>query len=86
MKLSTIFALYPYPSCNWSMDMDVEVIYRQADGSQTQLGIRKLDGLPDMGKPFAIDDRQYVAKSYSGPDAQGRYRLFLEDEPGATRH
>ncbi|HZW20796.1 hypothetical protein [Noviherbaspirillum sp.] len=66
--------------------MDVEVIYRQPDGSQTLLGIRKLDDIPAMDKPFALDDRQYVAKSYSGPDAQGRYRLFLEDDPGATRH
>jgi len=66
--------------------MDVEVIYRQPDGSQTLLGIRKLDDIPDIGKPFALDDRQYLAQSYSGPDAQGRYRLFLEDEPGGTRH
>jgi hypothetical protein len=71
---------------NRSMNMDVEMIYRQADGSQTILGIRKMDGIPDIGKPFELDDRQFVAKSYSGPDAQGRYRLFLEDEPGAMRH
>ncbi len=66
--------------------MDVELIYRQADGSQTILGIRKMGGIPDIGKPFSLDGRQFVAQSYSGPDAEGRYRLFLEDEPGATRH
>jgi hypothetical protein len=66
--------------------MDVEVIYRQPDGSQTILGVRKLDDIPPIGKPFELDQRQYLAESYSGPDAQGRYRLFLEDEPDATRH
>lgn len=66
--------------------MDVEIIYRQPDGTQTMLGIRKLDDLPPLGKPFDLDDRQYVTESYGGPDAEGRYRLFLEDDEEATRH
>lgn len=66
--------------------MDVEVIYRQADGSQTQLGVRKLSHMPPTGEPFELDHRQYVATSFAGPDAEGRYRLFVEDDPGATRH
>jgi hypothetical protein len=66
--------------------MDVEVIYLQPDGSRTMLGIRKLSNLPPMGKPFELDHRQYIAKTFDGPDDAGRYRLFLEDEPGATRH
>lgn len=60
--------------------MNVEIIYRQPDGTQTQLGIRNLSDLPPLGKRFALDDREYITESYGGPDAQGRYRLFLEDE------
>ncbi len=66
--------------------MDVEIIYRQPDGRQTELGMRKLSHMPPAGEPFELDHRQYVARSFAGPDAQGRYRLFLEDEPRATRH
>lgn len=66
--------------------MDVEVIYRQPNGTQTILGTRQLSHMPPTGEPFQLDDRQYVATAYVGPDAQGRYRLFLEDEEDATRH
>lgn len=66
--------------------MDVEVIYQQPDGSQTVLGVRKLDDLPPIGTQFELDHWQYMATAYSGPDSQGRYRLFLEDDPDATRH
>ncbi|WP_019140185.1 hypothetical protein [Noviherbaspirillum massiliense] len=65
--------------------MDVEVIYRQPDGTQTMLGIRKLNDLPPIGGAFQLDQRQYVAKSFGGPDAEGRYVLFLEDDISA-RH
>lgn len=66
--------------------MNVEVIYCQPDGTQTALGIRKLSHMPPVGEPFQLDEKQYVAKSFAGPDADGHYRLFLEDEEGATRH
>lgn len=66
--------------------MNVEVIYCQPDGSQTLLGIRKLSHMPPAGEPFQLNDRQYMAKSFAGPDAEGRYRLFLEDAPGAAMH
>jgi hypothetical protein len=66
--------------------MEVEVIYRQPDGSQTILGVRKMAGLPPAGKMFSLDHRQYLVEKFDGPDAAGRYRLFLEDEPDATRH
>jgi hypothetical protein len=66
--------------------MEIEVIYRQPDGTQTKLGIRKLDDIPPIGKPIELDDRQYFAQAYAGPDAEGRYRLFLEDDPESTRH
>ncbi len=67
--------------------MDVEVIYQQPDGTQTILGIRQLSHMPPTGEPFHLDEHQYVARSYAGPDAAGRYRLFIEDDqPGATRH
>jgi hypothetical protein len=68
--------------------MEVEVTYRQPDGSKTMLGIRKLADLPPVGKLFSLDHRQYLVKAFDGPDAAGRYRLFLEDEPepDATRH
>jgi hypothetical protein len=90
-ELSAGFALYSDLQREWSkemkhQDMEVEVIYQQPDGSQVILGVRKLDGIPKIGKPFELDHRQYLTKSYSGPDATGRYRLFLEDEPEATRH
>ena len=66
--------------------MDVEVIYCQPGGTQTPLGIRQLSHMPPTGEPFQLDDRIFVATSYAGPDAEGRYRLFLEDETGETRH
>ncbi|TFW00522.1 hypothetical protein E4K72_15480 [Oxalobacteraceae bacterium OM1] len=70
--------------------MEVEVIYRQPDGTQTTLGIRKLADIPPIGRRVQLDDREYVAQAYGGPDAQGRYRLFLEDEDDEdedfTRH
>jgi hypothetical protein len=66
--------------------MEVEVIYRQPDGSRVMLGTRKFANLPPMGKRFELDHRQYIAKEFDGPDAAGRYRLYLEDEPPATRH
>ncbi len=66
--------------------MVVDVIYRQADGTQTTLGTRKLSHMPPAGEPFEQDQRQYIARSYAGPDAHGRYRLVLEDDADATRH
>lgn len=66
--------------------MDVEVIYRQPDGTQTILGTRKLTHMPPTGEPFKLDDRQYVATAYVGPTADGCYRLFLEDATDASRH
>lgn len=71
--------------------MEVEVIYRQPDGTQTKLGVRKMADIPPIGKRVELDDRQYIAESYGGPDAEGRYRLFLEDEEDedegdVTRH
>jgi hypothetical protein len=53
-------------------DMVVDVIYRQADGTQTILGTRKLSHMPPAGEPFELDQRQYIARSYAGPDAHGR--------------
>jgi hypothetical protein len=61
--------------------MEAEVIYLPPDGSQTLLGIRKLADLPPVGKLFSLDHREYLVKEFDGPDAAGRYRLFLEDEP-----
>lgn len=70
--------------------MVVDVIYRQPDGTQSVLGTRQLSHMPPAGEPFELDHRQYIARSYAGPDAYGRYRLFLEDEqgdqPNAARH
>jgi hypothetical protein len=68
--------------------MELEVIYRQPDGKQTPLGIRQLIDIPPIGKRIELDDRQYIAGAYGGPDAKGRYRLFLEDddEEDATWH
>jgi hypothetical protein len=66
--------------------MEVEVIYRQPDGKETMLGVRKLSHMPPPGEPFELDHRQYTARGFAGPDAEGRYRLFLEDDAGATRH
>jgi hypothetical protein len=70
--------------------MVVDVIYRQPDGTQSMLGTRQLSHMPPAGEPFELDQRQYIARAYAGPDAQGRYRLFLEDQPGhassAVRH
>lgn len=65
--------------------MEVEVIYRQPDGSQTMLGTRDLSGLPPVGKLFSLDHREYFVREFDGPDAAGRYLLVLEDEPRATR-
>jgi hypothetical protein len=42
--------------------------------------------MPPIGEPFAVDSRQYIAASYVGPDAEGRYQLFLEDTPDMTLH
>lgn len=67
--------------------MEVEIFYRQSDGTHTTLGVRRLDDIPPIGKRLDLDERQYIAQSYGGPDAEGRYRLFLEeDEPGAALH
>jgi hypothetical protein len=66
--------------------MEVEVIYRRPDGTRTELGVRKLTHMPPIGEPFAVDSRQYIAASYVGPDAEGRYQLFLEDTPDMTLH
>lgn len=66
--------------------MEVEVIYRRPDGTPTPLGTRKLTHMPPIGEPFEVDDRQYVAASYLGPDEGGRYQLFLEDGPNAPLH
>ena len=66
--------------------MQVEIIYRQDNGAETILGTRNLDVMPPTGEPFTVDNRQYMAKGYAGPDDQGRYRLFLEDDADATRH
>jgi hypothetical protein len=66
--------------------VETEVIYRLPDGSQTLLGVRKFSDLPPAGKPFTLDHRQYISKGFDGPDDAGRYRLILEDEPGAARH
>jgi hypothetical protein len=66
--------------------MEVEVIYRQPDGTQTMLGIRKLADIPPIGRPIELDDRHYIAQAYAGPDGEGRYRLFLEDDSDLTRH
>lgn len=60
--------------------MQVEVIYRQPDGSEMVLGIKKLDAMPPSGEPFSIEDRQFRAAGYSGPNNEGCYRLFLEDD------
>lgn len=65
--------------------MDVEMIYRQQDGTHTVLGTRRLGHMPPPGEPFSVDDRQYRAKGFAGPDAEGRYRLFLEDDEGGTQ-
>jgi hypothetical protein len=66
--------------------MQVEVIYRRSDGSETVLGIKKLDAMPPSGEPFSIEDRQFRAAGYSGPDDEGCYRLFLEDDLPLTKH
>jgi hypothetical protein len=66
--------------------MDVEVIYRQPDGSQTPLGVRELERMPPTGEPFQMDDRQYIATAYHGPNAEGRYHLFIEDDVNTTKH
>lgn len=66
--------------------MDVEVIYCRPGGSQTPLGTRQMSHMPPTGEPFQLDDRIFVAKSYAGPDSDGRYHLFVEDEPAAARH
>jgi hypothetical protein len=79
-------ALYPNWRIAWRTDMEVEVIYRQPDGTQTILGVRKLSHMPPAGERIELDKRQYVARSFVGPDAEGRYRLFLEDESDATKH
>lgn len=60
--------------------MQVEVIYRRPDGSETVLGVRKLDSMPPSGEPFSVEDRQFRAIGYSGPNSEGCYRLFLADE------
>jgi hypothetical protein len=67
-------------------DMQVEVIYRQPDGSETLLGIKKLDSMPPSGEPFSIEDRQFRAAGYSGPNNEGCYRLFLIDDQQETEH
>lgn len=63
--------------------MEVEVIYRQQDGTRTPLGTRRLSHMPPIGEPFLVDNRQYLTAAYLGPDAEGRYQLFLEDESAA---
>jgi hypothetical protein len=60
--------------------MQVEVIYRQPDGTEKILCTRKLDSMPPTGEPFCIDERQYKANGYSGPNEEGCYRLILVDE------
>jgi hypothetical protein len=67
-------------------NMDVEVIYRQPDGTETDLGLRRLAHMPPVDEPFELDHHQFVSKGYQGPDDDGRYRLFVEDDPDATRH
>jgi hypothetical protein len=77
----------PYSIENGPMDgnnMEVEVIYRPPEGSLVLLGVRKLADLPPVGKRFSLDQRQYLVKGFDGPDAAGRYRLELVDEPGAA--
>lgn len=66
--------------------MQVEVIYRRPDGSETVLGMRKLDAMPPSGEPFSVEDRQFRAVGYSGPNSEGCYRLFLVDEDAETKH
>jgi hypothetical protein len=66
--------------------MDVELIYRKADGTETLLGIHEMVHMPPVDEPFKLEDREFVAKAYLGPDGKGLYRLFLEDSPSATRH
>lgn len=66
--------------------MDVEVICRQPDGTQTVLGTRRLSHMPPQGEPFELDHHQYTAKGYAGPDEEGRYRLFVEDSAGVAPH
>lgn len=65
--------------------MDVEIIYRRSDGTQTILGTRRLTHMPPIGEPFELDDRSYLAKGFAGPDAEGSYRLYVEDSAD-TRH
>ncbi len=66
--------------------MQVEIIYRQPDGSDTLLGIRKLDAMPPSGEPFSVEDRLFRAAGYSGPNNEGCYRLFLVDDAPEARH
>jgi hypothetical protein len=39
--------------------------------------------MPPIGEPFMVDNRQYLTAAYLGPDTEGRYQLFLEDESTA---
>lgn len=66
--------------------MQVEVIYRQPDGSETVLGIKKLDSMPPTGEPFSVEGQQFHAVGYSGPNSEGCYRLFLADDPPQSTH
>lgn len=66
--------------------MDVEVIHCQPGGAHTPLGVRQMSHMPPTGEPFELDERMFVATSYSGPDAHGRYHLFVEEKPDVTKH
>ena len=66
--------------------MQVEVIYRKPDGSETILGIKRLDSMPPSGEPFSVEDRQFRAVGYSGPNDEGSYRLFLVDDQTDIKH
>ncbi|MGV3742977.1 MAG: hypothetical protein ACO1NO_11780 [Burkholderiaceae bacterium] len=66
--------------------MQVEFIYRKPDGSETTLGIKRLDSMPPSGEPFSVEDRQFRAVGYSGPNDEGCYRLFLVDDQTDIKH
>jgi hypothetical protein len=62
--------------------MQVNVIHRKPDGSETGFGIRELDHMPPVGEPFPLDETTwYTAKAYFGPNEEGRYLLVLEGDP-----
>lgn len=65
--------------------MQVQIMHENAQGQQSNFGIRELSHMPPVGEPFSVDRTTcYTAKAYFGPDEHGTYLLVLVGDPMPT--